>query len=376
MRKVFLFIFTILLCSAINGQAKISELYQSKDFLSLTTFADKESSLNGEELYMVGYAFFQLQKDDMAISFYDKAIAKGFDNGIPHFYKSVSLTYLKKYEEAIKEIDMALQKEPNNQEYMNQKGLVYKSKGQEDKALDYFEEATRYPNTYGEPFFWVAYIYHGKQDFEKALKCYYIAAKKVPKHNSYYVITLQSIGQLEYKYTQNFQKSALAYAEAVALRPKDYKWYSKLIKAYNANKEYSKADKVFELLKAAYTNNELSEIEMKNKMVCIDEFEWKKQRLNVYKSIEEPKKVLDISYKVNLLNKSEEFNERIFTVEKTIQTQGGNKHLLCEEKKEVHLTYPYGWKTDTITLENLKKGIVLILKDELKPTASSNFNGK
>ena len=30
---------------------------------------------------------------------------------------------------------------------MNQKGLIYKSMGLEDKALDYFEEATRYPNT-------------------------------------------------------------------------------------------------------------------------------------------------------------------------------------------------------------------------------------
>jgi tetratricopeptide (TPR) repeat protein len=373
MRKVILFIFTILLCSAINGQDKVVELFQSKDYLSLTTYVDKENSLNSEELYMVGYAFFQLEKDDMAISFYDKAIAKGFDNGNTHFYKCVSLTYLQKYDEAIKEINLALQKEPNNQEYMNQKGLVYKSKGQEDKALDYFEEATRYPNTYGEPFFWVAYIYHGKKDFEKALKCYYIAAQKVPKHNNYYGTTLQSIGQLEYTYTQNFQKSAIAYAEAVALRPKDYKWYSKLIKAYNANKEYSKADKVFELLKAAYNNNELSGIELKDKMVGIDEFEWKKQRLNVYKSIEDPKKVLDISFKVYLLNKSCENIERVFTVEKTIQTQGGTKHLLCEEKKEVHLTYPYGWKTDTIALEDLKKAIVLILKDELKPTASSKF---
>ena len=375
-KKVFLFIITILLCSAIQGQTKIGELYQSKDYLTITAFADKESSLNGEELYMLGYAFFQLEKDDKAIEFYDKAIAKGFDNGVTHFYKGVSLTYLKKYDEAVKEIDMALQKEPNNQEYMNQKGLIYKSKGLEDKALDYFEEATRYPNTYGEPFFWVAYIHHGKQDYEKALKCYYVAAQKVPKNNSYYVATLQSIGQLEYTYTQNFEKSALAYAEAVARKTEDYKWYTKLIKAYNANKEFSKANDAFELLKVAYTNKEYSGKELKNKMVSIDEFEWKKHKLNVFKSLEDPKKVLDISYKVYLLNKSGEFNERTFTVEKTIQTQGGTKHLLCEEKKEVHLTYPYGWKTDTIALEDLKKAIVLILEDELKPTASSNFNGK
>ncbi len=190
MKKKILFFFYILLCTTINGQTSIAELYHNEDYKSLSKFEDKDSSLNGEELYMVGYAFYRLEKDDKAIEFYDKAIAKGFDNGIPHFYKSVSLTYLKKYEEASKEIDMALQKEPNNQEYMNQKGLIYKSKGLEDKALDYFEEATRYPNTYGEPFFWVAYIYHGKQVFENALKLYCVAADKVPKFNNYYVTTL------------------------------------------------------------------------------------------------------------------------------------------------------------------------------------------
>ena len=238
---------------------------------------------------------------------------------------------------------------------MNQKGLIYNNKGLEDKALDYFEEATRFPNTYGEPFFWVAYIYHGKQDFEKALKLYYLALEKIPQENSYYVATLRSIGQLEYTYTQNYQKSAKAYAEAIAIKPKDYKWYPKLIKAFNAAKEYAKAEQIFELLKTAYKNKELPEDDMKYKMIAIDEYQWNKQKLNVFRCLENPKKVLDITYKVYLLNKSGDKSERIFTVEKTIQTAGSSRHLLCEQKSDSHLTYPYGWKTDTIPLEDLKK---------------------
>jgi len=116
----------------------------------------------------------------------------------------------------------------------------------------------------------------------------------------------------------------------------------------------------------------LPEDELNIKMVSIDEFEWKKQKLNIFKSLEDPKKVLDISYKVYLLNKVDENIERVFTVEKTIQTQGGTKHLLCEQKTDSHLTYPYGWKTDKISLEDLKKAIVLILENQIKPTASSN----
>ena len=376
MRKVTMLIFNALLFTSIYGQNTTADLYNSKDYLALSKFEDKESTLTAEDLYRVGYAFFQLEKDDKAIEFYDKAIAKGFDNGATHFYKSLSLNYLKKYDEALKEIDISLQREPNNQEYMNQKGLIYKSKGLEDKALDYFEEATRFPNTYGEPFFWVAYIYHGKQDFEKALKLYYLAIEKVPPQNSYYVNTLQSIGQLEYTYTQNYKKSALAYEAAIALRPKEYKWYPKLIKAYNAAKEYSKADAAFELLKTAYKNNELKEEDSKFKMVAIDEYEWNKQKLTVFKSLEDPKKVLDILYTVNLLNKAGDATERKFTVEKTIQTAGGSKHLLCEQKTDSHLTYPYGWKTDAISLEDLKKAIALVLDNKIQKTATSSYDGK
>ena len=353
-----------------------ADLYNSKDYDALIKLEDKAATLNGEELYMVGFAFFRSENDNKAIEFYDKAIAKGFDNGPIHFHKVISLNYLKKYDEALKEIDISLQKEPSNQEYMNQKGLIYKYKGLEDKALNYFEEATRYPNTIGEPFFWVAYIYHGKQDFEKALKMYYVAAEKISQQNNYYVITLQNIGQLEYTYTQNYKKSAIAYADAIALRPKDYKMYPKLIKAYNASKEYSKADSVFQLMKAAYKNNELADDDMKYKVVGIDEYEWGKQKITVFESLEDPKEVLDISYKVYLLNMKGDKVERIFKVEKTIQISGGLKHFLCEQKDDSHFTYPYGWKTDVIPLEDLKKAITLVLENKIQKTATSIPNGK
>ena len=53
-----------------------------------------------------------------------KPLLKGFDNAPTHFYKGVALTFLRKYKEALTEVDIALKKEPNNQEYMNQKGLI------------------------------------------------------------------------------------------------------------------------------------------------------------------------------------------------------------------------------------------------------------
>ena len=369
MRKIILLIIAVFVYPSFYGQT-VAELYDHKEFEALTKLEDKEDALTGEELYHVGFAFFQLENDDKAVSFYNKAIAKGFDNAPTHFYKGVALTFLRKYKEALTEVDIALKKEPNNQKYMNQKGLIYKYQGEEDKALDYFEEATRFPNTFGEPYFWVAYIYHGKQDYEKALKLYYVAAEKVPKQNTYYVNTLLCIGQLEYTYTQNYQKSAKAYAEAVALRPKEYDNYPKLIKAYNAAKEYAKADAVFELMKAAYKNNELPKELTKFKTVVVDEYDWNKQKLLVYKSLEDPKEILDVSYTINLLNPGGDKVARKFTVEKTIQVANGFRHLFCEVKEDAHFTYPYGWKTDAIALEDVKKAITQVLEGSLQKTAT------
>jgi tetratricopeptide (TPR) repeat protein len=369
MRKIIPFIIAVFVYPELYGQS-VAALYDHKEYEALTKLEDKANTLTGEELYLVGFAFFQMENDNKAVSFYDKAIAKGFDNAPTHFYKGVALTFLRKYKEALTEVDIALKKEPNNQEYMNQKGLIYKYQGNEDKALDYFEEATRFPNTFGEPFFWVAYIYHGKQNYEKALKLYYVAAAKVPKQNTYYVNTLLCIGQLEYTFTQNYQKSAKAYAEAIALRPKDYDNYPKLIKAYNAAKEYAKADAVFDLLKTAYKNNELSKELTKSKTVAVDEFVWNKQRLMVYKSLEDPKEVLDVSYTINLLTQAGDKVARKFTVEKTIQVANGFRHLFCEVKEDAHFTYPCGWKTDAIALEDVKKAITQVLEGSLQKSAT------
>jgi tetratricopeptide (TPR) repeat protein len=378
MRKILSFIFTVLLYSFSFGQTP-TELYNDKNYQELVKLEKKSDKLKPDELYMVGFAFFQLENDNKAIEFYDMAIAKGLDNGTVYFYKGLSLCYLKKYEEALKEVEIALKKEPSNQEFMNQKGLIYKYQGQEDKALEIFEQATKLPNTYGEPFFWLAYIYHGKQDFKKALNLYYVALDSVPRKNSYYLTTLQSIGQLEYTFTKDYLKSATAYSQAIQIDKDNYELYYKLIKSYNAAKEYKKADSIFNIVKLAFEDGRLPKEDMELKTIAIAQFEWNGQIATILKSLIEPKKMLDISYKVFVLNKEGNKVERHFVVEQTIQIEkDGAKHLLCEQDTKAgrHITYPYGWSTDLIPPDDLEKAVKLVLDGKMKQSASSNFGKK
>jgi tetratricopeptide (TPR) repeat protein len=373
--KITTIILTILLYSFSYGQT-VTELFNNKKYQELVEFEKKSEKLTPEELYMIGFAFFQLENDNKAIEFYDKAINIGYDKGSVYFYKGVSFFYLKKYDEALKQNDIALQKEPTNQEFMNQKGQIYRLQEKEDKALEYFEQATKLPNTHGESFFWIAYIYHGKQDFNKALSLYYIALDKIPHQNSYYQTTLESIGQLEYTYSKDYLKSAEAYSKAIQFDKENYELYYKLMKSYNAAKEYIKADSIFGLVKNAFENGKLPKEDMEIKTIAIAQFDWNGQTATIRKSLIDPKESLDISYKVFLVNKEGDKVERRFVVEKTIQIEkNGAKHLLCEQDKNTgdHITYPYGWSTDNIPLDDLEKAVKLVLDGKMKYGAKSNF---
>lgn len=372
MKKTLICLMLLLFLYSYSKGQTATELFNSQKYQELIKLESKANTLTPIELYMLGFAFFQSENDTKAIEFYDKAISKGYNEACVYYYKGLALRYSHKYDEALQEVTKSIEKDPNNQEYRNEKGLILYNQGQQDKALAVFQEAKKLTNTIGEPYFWVAHIYHEQQNYQKALSLYYEAVDSIPKSNSYYCKTLQAIGQLEYTFTKDYRKSINAYTEVLKITPKDYKYYTKLIKALNAGKEYAKADSVFDLLKIAYNNKELSEDDMKFRNIPIDEYEWNGQIMTVYKQLVDPQKSLDLSYKIYLISKDGKKVERTFMVEKTIQIAAGVKHLLCERKKEgSHITYPLGWSTDTIPLIDIKKAVNLVLEGKIEQGASS-----
>ena len=171
----------------------------------------------------------------------------------------------------------------------------------------------------------------------------------------------------------------MAYLQAIQLDKDNYELYYKLMKSYNAAKEYVKADSIFGLVKIAFEKGKLPKEDMEIKNIVIAQFEWNGQTATIIKSLVDPKESLDISYKVFLLNKEGAKVERRFVVEQTIQLEkNGAKYLLCEQDKNNgdHITYPYGWSTDNIPLDDLEKAVKLVLDGKMKYSAKSNFGKK
>jgi tetratricopeptide (TPR) repeat protein len=369
-------IILILLFELLNAQT-IEELYNKRDFKELIKFADKTETLTKDQLYCVGYAFFQLENDFKAIEMYDKAIEKGLKDDYIYLYKGLSLMYDKQYDKAVETFKIAIERNPKGQKNYTELGNTFYYQKKYDSALVYFYKARELEFELGDPYFKVPDIYHIQQNFSKALEEYYISASIINKEDPTYIEILKSIGLLEYADKKNYNNSIKAYSEVLLILPKEYNLYAKLIKAYYANENYTKGDSIFNILKTEYNKGELPKEMQEVRGETVDEFTWNGQRVSAMKYYKTPTEFAEPIYQFFLIDKTGTKVEKKILTEKTSIDIDGTKHLLCGVDKETgaHYTYPIGWKTNEIDYKKLKEYVILILNDEIKPQASSNFSG-
>lgn len=367
---ILIFVFEIL-----NAQT-VEELYNNRDFQKLIKFADKSEELTKDQLYFVGYAFFQLENDKKAIEMYDKAIDKGLDDDHIYLYKGLSLRYDNQYDKAIETFKTAIQRNPKGQKNYTELGNAFYYQKKYDSSLVYFYKARELDFELGDPYYKVPDVYHIQQDYKKALEEYYVSASLINKEDPTYLEILKSIGLLEYADSKNYKKSIKAYSEVLSIVPKEYNLYTKLIKAYYANENFVKGDSIFNILKTKYENEELPKDMQEVKGETVDEFYWNGQRVSAMKYYKIPTEFAEPIYQFYLIDKAETKIEKKILTEKTSIKLGGTKHILCGVDNETgaHYTYPIGWETDEIDYKKLKEYVILILDGDIKSQASSNFS--
>jgi tetratricopeptide (TPR) repeat protein len=373
-RKVVIALCLSLVCQFAVAQS-IDELYNNRDFQGLIKYAENADSLTGEELFQVGYAFFQLEDDMSAIKMYDKAIEKGHTEDYIYLYKGLSYRYNNQSDKAIEFFKLAIEKNPQGQKNHTELGNSFYFQEKYDEALVHFYNARELSYELGDPYLKIPNIYHLKEDYEKALEEYRISAKLINKGDPTYLELLKGIGLLEYTVFNRYEEAINAYLRVIKLMPSDYDVYPKLIKAYYANEEFEKGDSLFNILKVEYEKGNLPEFFQKYGHIPIAEFEWNQQTVIVYKYFKEPTETLDLMYEIYLVSKDGQTLERRLMTEKTIQLdENSAKHLLCERERDgTHHTYAYGWATDDIEFNSLKEAAIAVFNKELNPSASSNF---
>lgn len=375
----FLSIFTLVfLCFLYSNSQTIADLYENRDFKKLVSYSDKIDSLNGDELYCIGFAFFQLEDDLNAIKMYDAAIEKGNTKDYVFLYKGLALQFDGQLSNARKNYHLAIAANPKGQKNYTELGNSFYHERKLDSALYYFQIARDQSFELGQPYYMVPHIYQLQSNYEKAIEEYYKSAGLIDKKDPFYSDITKQVAILEYTVTKNYKKCAEVLEKYIALNPDDFLSYETLIKALNASEQYKKANEYFELLRIAHNEEKLDAGAQKYGNITFANTEWNGRRVVVVKYFKEPTEMLDVIYKVLLLDEKGEDVERRLITEKTVQLEkNGPKHLLCERENDGdHITYSYGWKTDEISLEELLEACFKVFEGEIKVGASSTIKSK
>jgi tetratricopeptide (TPR) repeat protein len=276
-----------------------------------------------------------------------------------------------KYNEAIKGFQTAISLKADHAETYIRLGDSYNELGKKDLALEAYKKATKQEKCPDRPYSMIAQIYYELKENDKALEAYYIAKEKISKESSSYINTLFNIGQLE-SLKENYDKAEPIFLELIQLDPKDYHSYAKLIQIYYHRKEYDKAkphkDKLYEAHKKGELKDSLKD------MFCFDQFKWKDKLILAYERFQElPNSMFDL-YNKHLFYVSDKEDNVEFTIQTEFSPfsgkQGTPKYILCMTKGNTHFNFGIGFN-DNFKYDDLKKAVIDILEEKVKPVASS-----
>lgn len=330
-----LFITVLLTFSSVVFAQKAEKLFNEEKFEELTALEKESASFTGEELYYLGFAFFREENDDKAIEYYNKALKKGFENAIVYYHIGLSQMYQKKYDEALKNINIGLESHP--------------------LAEFYFEKIR---------------IFSIKEDPANQEKTFLEALQKSDKKDNWYIKIVLFAGGFYYA-QKEYAKSENIYKAAISSLPKEYELYTKLIKSLNIQNKFSEADFYFEKMRTFYEKKELPEDEMKFKNLNVDQFDWQNKVVNIHKYFDKPTDMLEPLYVLYLINEKGDKVERKFKIEKTLQIEKTDpQFVICEETKDGHSTYPMGFKNADFTLEQLRNEMKNVLNGKYEVAAS------
>ncbi|MFC6998461.1 tetratricopeptide repeat protein [Rufibacter roseus] len=366
---LILTIFSLTIFAQDNTGTKLKALLDNKQYDKIIDqYTSKSKELSAKSLYYVGLAYYMEEDDNNCIKFMNLSIDKNSKDPAPFYIKASTLNYMKKYDEAVKDFQSAIALKADDAEFYSGLGDSYYNLEKLDLALDAYKKATEQKDCPDRPYSFIAQIYSDQQKNDKALEAFYFAKSKIDKKSDSYINALYNIGLLE-SLKGNYDKAEPTYVELLQLAPNDYQSYSKLIQVYYHRKEYDKAkpykDKLYEAHKMGRLKDNLKD------MFCFDQFKWNDKLIQAYERYEEGTKDIYNKHLFYVVNQDNKIEYRIQTEYSPISVeQGGSKYLLCRTKGDTHSTFNISFN-DNFKYEDLKKSVIDVLEEKVKPTASS-----
>ncbi|CAA9197776.1 tetratricopeptide repeat protein [Flavobacterium collinsii] len=348
---------------------ELKTLSDNKQFDKIVEqYASKSKDYSAKSLYYIGLAYYMKEDDNNCIKFMDFSINKDSKDPASFYIKASTLNYMQKYDDAVKSFQSAINLKSDDAEFYSGLGDSYYNLEKIDLALEAYKKATEQKNCPDRPYSFIAQIYSDQKNNDRALEAFYIAKSKIDKKSNSYINALFNIGLLE-SLKGNYEKAEPAFVELLQLDSEDYHTYAKLIQIYYYRKEYDKAkpykDKLYEAHKKKQLKDNLKD------MFCFDQFKWNDKLIQVFERYEEGSKDIYNKHLFYVVNQNDKVEYRIQTEYSPISVeQGGVKYLLCRTKGDTHSTFNIGFN-DNLKYDDLKKSVIDILEEKVKPTATS-----
>ncbi len=334
-------------------------------------YAPISKDYSAKSLYFIGLAYYMKEDDNNCLKFINLSIEKDSKDPAPFYIKASTLNYMKKFEEAIESFKQAIALEPTKANNYSGLGDSYYNLNKFELAIEAYKKATEQKSCPDRPYTMIAQIYSDQKNNEKALEAFYIAKTIIDKKSDSYINALFNIGLFE-SLKGNYDKAEPAFVEQLQLDSTDYHSFAKLIQIYYHKLEYDKAkpykDKLYEAHKKGLLKDNLQD------MFCFDQFKWNDKLIQAYERYEEGSKNIYNKHLFYVVNQDKNIEYRIQTEFSPFSDeQGGSKYLLCRTKGDTHSTFNIGFN-DNFNYEDLKKSVIDILEDKVKPTATSRPN--
>ncbi len=371
MKQSILICISLLISSLFAHSQSIEQLFIDGEVDKIKQYADSLDQLTPEDIFAVGYAFFLTEEEMKAVEIYDKAIEKGYTEEPIYYHKCVAFIYAEKYDEAEKNIIIAIEKAPERQRNYTELGNIYYYQDKYDEALPHYYKARELSFDESRSYIAIPNIYLRQGDVEKALEEAKTSASLIDKEDPDYITLLDLIGEEERK-LGNYEEAIRMFKKAISLTADNYEPRAELAQTYYMMGDYERGDSIIAFFKEKYEAEELPDFYQKNGSLQVDEFEVNGQRVIVHKKFKEPD-LLEAIFVAYYLDKNGEDIERVIATEKTLDFGGKDspKHFLGERHSGGHRNFGAISYEDDVDYQNFKQGTMEVLANKTTPVAAS-----
>lgn len=374
MRKCLTIILTFCVSISFGQTADLTEefkeLYKQKKYDDIIKYKPKKGEeLPSKAVYYVAMSYYMKQQDDNALKYFDIAINNGPVDHDMYFYKGRTLYYKGKYQESLPYFDKAIEMLPDEPDFYGGKGEVFYALSQKDSALFYFAKAIKLPKCKNKIFLLAGELFQDNNDVPNALTTYEAALSNMDKSSNDYQSTLFNVGLMN-QLTGNLKKAQDIFEQVLSSYPDDFHCMAKLIQTYFSLDQVEKAKPYRLKLYDAHKKKKLPDA-MKD-MFCFDQFIWKGKRIMVFENFDEPDKFMFVKHHFYILNDKGDIEYRIDS-ESSLAIRMATKdakYVLCLVKNQSHFTYWQYVFNDDYDYKELKKAVIDILENKVKPGSS------